>query len=143
MPIFRYFLVHNFSKNQYFYKPISLPIYIFQGGSFEVSNMKIYFFHIFFTKGSPLWFFRISKRNAPKMGKFTEKRKTVLNSVKYCPSFAPWAIILKIDFEKMAKVDHPSGGVLPASLNIIRPPLEIKLKHKGRILNFLSDPYQK
>ena len=58
MPIFRYFLVHNFPKNQYFYKPISLPIYIFQGGSFEVSNVQIHFFQIFFTKGSPLWFLK-------------------------------------------------------------------------------------
>ena len=29
MPFFQYFLVHNFPKNQYFQKPISLLIYIF------------------------------------------------------------------------------------------------------------------
>ena len=62
MAIFRYFLAHYFHKNQYFSKPISLPIYIFQCGSFDVSNMKINFFNFFFTKGSPLWFLRISKR---------------------------------------------------------------------------------
>ena len=42
MPIFRYFLVHNFHKNQYIFKN---RFHIFQGGSFEVSNIKIYFFH--------------------------------------------------------------------------------------------------
>ena len=56
LAIFRYLFNHNFPKNQYFQKPISLPIYIFQSGSFEVSNIKIYFFQIFFIKGSPLWF---------------------------------------------------------------------------------------
>ena len=40
--IFQYFLVYNFHKNQYFQKPISLLIYIFQGSSFEVSDMIIY-----------------------------------------------------------------------------------------------------
>ena len=53
MPIFRCFLVHKFPKNKYFQKPISLLNYIFQGGSFEVSNMKIYFFFIFFHQRVP------------------------------------------------------------------------------------------
>ena len=56
MPIFWYFLVHNFPKNQYIQKPISLPFYIFQGGSFKVSNIKIYFFQIFSPKGPPFDF---------------------------------------------------------------------------------------
>ena len=39
---FWYFLVHNFHKNQYFQKMISLSIDISQVGSFEVSMIKIY-----------------------------------------------------------------------------------------------------
>ena len=55
MPIFQYFLVHNF-PNQYFQKTISQLIYIFQGGSLEVSNMKIFFFRFFSSKGPPFDF---------------------------------------------------------------------------------------
>ena len=40
-------LVHNFPKNQYFLKPISLPICIFLSSSFDVSSIKIYFFNFF------------------------------------------------------------------------------------------------
>ena len=29
VPIIRHFLVHDFPENQYFQKPVSLPIYIF------------------------------------------------------------------------------------------------------------------
>ena len=57
--IFQYFLVHNFHKNQYFQNPISLSIYIFQGSSFEVSNIKIYVFQIFFIQGSPFGFWKL------------------------------------------------------------------------------------
>ena len=42
-------------------------------------------------------------------GILQKKRKTVLNSAKYCQSFAPWAIIVKIDFETWLK-GHPFPG---------------------------------
>ena len=61
-------LVHNFHKNQYFQNPISLSIYIFQGGSFEVSNIKIYFFHIFFHQRVPPLIFQNFKTKCSQIG---------------------------------------------------------------------------
>ena len=89
LSIFRYFLVHNFHKNQYFQKPISLPIYIFQGGSFDVSNIKIYFFQIFFIQGSPLWFWKTLIGNEKSAISVRKKIKTDLKSVGKTLSFAP------------------------------------------------------
>ena len=89
LSIFRYFLVHNFHKNQYFQKPISLPSYIFQGGSFDVSNIKIYFFQIFFIQGSPLWFLKTLIGNEKSTISVRKKIKTDLKSVGKTLSFAP------------------------------------------------------
>ena len=89
LSIFWYFLVHNFHKNQYFPKPISLLIYIFQDGSFEVSSTKNIFWRFSSSKGPPLvfenfdwkWEINISVR---------EKMKKNLKSLGKTLSFAPW-----------------------------------------------------
>ena len=62
MPIFWHFLVHNFPKNQYFQKPISLPIYIFQGGSSEQGRIQD-FFQVGAGAKRPKIFFRTQVRN--------------------------------------------------------------------------------
>ena len=89
LSIIRYFLAHNFHKNQYFQKTISLPSYIFQGGSFDVSNIKIYFFQIFFIQGSPLWFLKTLIGNEKSTISVRKKIKTDLKSVGKTLSFAP------------------------------------------------------
>ena len=102
MPIFRCFLVHKFPKNKYFQKPISLLNYIFQGGSFEVSNMKIYFFSSFFTKGSPLWFLKTLIENEKSTINVRKKIKTDLKSVGKTLSFAPCGDVLACPWPKIA-----------------------------------------
>ena len=87
--VFWYFLVHNFHKDQYFQKAISFSIYIFQGGSFDVSNIKIYFFQIFFIQGSPLWFWKTLIGNEKSTISVRKKIKTDLKSVGKTLSFAP------------------------------------------------------
>ena len=53
--------------------------------------------NLFFSpKGPPFDFSEFQNGILPKRGSLQKKRTAVLNSVKYCQSFAPWAIIFEI-----------------------------------------------
>ena len=91
MPIFRYLPQKTmFSKTDFTFN-LHFSRRFFWGIKHE--NL---FFHISFTKGSSLWFFRTLKRKLEKSREFAEKRQTVLSSGPNCLSFAPVAVIFKI-----------------------------------------------
>merc|ERR1712155_332857 len=99
----------------------SLPIYIFQGGSFDVSNIKIYFFQIFFIQGSPLWFWKTLIENEKSTISVRKKIKTDLKSVGKTLSFAllfvmmnffrepPYCACLhNLKLPKLYRLQHPA-----------------------------------
>ena len=109
-----YFFIFFSPKNKYFQKPILLPIYIFQGCSFKVSYMKIYFFYLFSPKGPPLFFENFDQNKKAPISDM-KKIETDFKSVGHTLSFAPWALwkwnhpSLVLDVE-MVKMDSWTLG---------------------------------